>query len=104
MISVSSHFVYKSFHLFIGTKTTQNTNIKKYEQFKPKESKRRAAGTCCIVRIRENTYEGRYAPTLKDGSRPVHTVYAKTKEECEYLLREMIIEVNSKIASEKRTA
>ena len=55
-------------------------------------------------KIRENTYEGRYAPTLKDGSRPVHTVYAKTKEECEYLLREMIIEVNSKIANEKQTA
>ena len=88
----------------IGTNTVQNINTKKLEKFKPKKSRKRAPGTGCIVRIRENTYEGRYAPTLKDGSRPVHTVYAKTKEECEYLLREMIIEVNSQIASEKRTA
>lgn len=88
----------------IGTNTVQNINTKKFEEFKPKKSKKRAPGTGCIVRIRENTYEGRYAPTLKDGSRPVHTVYAKTKEECEFLLREMIIEVNRQIAIKKRTA
>ena len=86
----------------IGTNTVQNINTKKFEEFKPKKSKKRAPGTGCIVRIRENTYEGRYAPTLKDGSRPVHTVYAKTKEECEELLQNMIIEVNRQYSNSRK--
>ena len=48
-----------------------------------------------------NLYEGRYSPTNAQGKREVHTVYAKTKEECETLLEQMIAEVKAKIAAEK---
>ena len=51
--------------------------------------------------LNDHLYEGRYSPTNAQGKREVHTVYAKTKEECETLLEQMIAEVKAKIAAEK---
>lgn len=38
---------------------------------------------------------------MTQGKREVHTVYAKTKEECEVLLGKMIAEVRERIKEEK---
>jgi hypothetical protein len=44
----------------------------------------------------------RYSPTNAQGKREVHTVYAKTQEECEALLEKMIVEVRERIKKEKK--
>ena len=53
-------------------------------------------------RINDHLFEGRYTPTDAQGKREVHTVYAKTREEVEPLLEQMIAEVRAKIKEEKR--
>lgn len=54
-----------------------------------------------IYEINDHLYEGRYTPTNARGKREVHTVYPKTKEDCEALLEQMIAEVRAKIKAEK---
>ena len=44
-----------------------------------------------------------YTPINAHGKREVHTVYAKTREEVEPLLEQMIAEVRAQIKEEKRT-
>ncbi len=61
----------------------------------------RQPGTGGIYELNDHLYEGRYSPTNAQGKREVHTVYAKTKEECETLLQQMIAEVKARIAAEK---
>ena len=69
--------------------------------FAPYKGKVRKAGTGGIYQINDHLYEGRYSPTNAQGKREVHTVYAKTKEECEVLLEKMIAEVRERIKAEK---
>ena len=71
--------------------------------FAPYKGKVRKAGTGGIYQINDHLYEGRYSPTNAQGKREVHTVYAKTKEECEVLLEKMIAEVRERIKEEKAT-
>ncbi|MBQ6977679.1 MAG: hypothetical protein IJQ18_03490 [Paludibacteraceae bacterium] len=59
-------------------------------------------GTGGIYELNDHLFEGRYSPTNAQGKREVHTVYAKTKEECEVLLEKMIAEVRERIKEEKR--
>ena len=51
--------------------------------------------------INDHLWEGSYHPTNADGKREGHTVYAKTREECEKLLETMIEEVRNRIKAEK---
>lgn len=69
--------------------------------FAPYKGKVRKPGTGGIYEINDHLFEGRYSPTNAQGKREVHTVYAKTKEECEALLKKMIAEVKKSIAAEK---
>ena len=69
--------------------------------FEPYKGKIRKAGTGGIYQISDNLFEGRYSPTNAHGKREVHTVYAKTREECEKLLEEMIPKVRAEIKAEK---
>lgn len=62
----------------------------------------RKPGTGGIYELNDHLFEGRYSPTNAQGKREVHTVYAKTKEECEALLEQMITEVRERITEEKR--
>ena len=71
--------------------------------FAPYKGKVRKPGTGGIYQINDQLYEGRYTPTNAQGKREVHTVYAKTKEECEVLLEQMIVEVREKIKTGKKT-
>ncbi len=61
--------------------------------FAPYRSKIRRRGTGCVTRINDGLWEGRYSPRNKDGTRSCHTVYAKSEEECEAMLAEMIAKV-----------
>mgnify|MGYP004507730971 CR=1 FL=1 len=70
--------------------------------FAPYKGKVRKPGTGGIYELNDHLFEGRYSPTNAQGKREVHTVYAKTKEECEVLLEQMIVEVREQIKEEKR--
>ena len=63
--------------------------------------KMRKPGTGCISEINDHLYQGRYSPKGADGKRISKTVYAKTREECEALLAEMIVQTKAEIQSEK---
>lgn len=70
--------------------------------FAPYKGKVRKPGTGGIYELKDHLFEGRYSPTNAQGKREGHTVYAKTKEECEVLLEQMIAEVREQIKEEKR--
>lgn len=69
--------------------------------FEPYKGKIRKSGTGGIYKINDNLFEGRYSPTNAYGKREAHRVYAKTREECERLLEEMIPKVRAMIKVEK---
>ena len=78
---------------------TEKTPVK--PKFEPKQPKIRRPGMGCVYRISDNLWEGSYSPRLPDGKRKKFNVYAKTREECEILLVEMIERVKAEIAEEK---
>ena len=72
------------------------------EAFTPVMGKIRKSGTGGVYQINEHLWEGRYSPTNAHGKREVHTVYAKTRDEAEALLAEMIPQVRADIKAEKQ--
>ena len=82
----------------LPTKEEMGQNKEKFSAYTGKICK---PGTGGIYELNDHLYEGRYSPTNAQGKREVHTVYAKTKEECETLLQQMIAEVKARIAAEK---
>ena len=70
-------------------------------EFTAKKSKKRKPGTGCISKVSKNTWQGKYTPRGKDGKREQHIVYAKSAEECERKLGEMIASMNSRIEGMK---
>lgn len=69
--------------------------------FQPHKGKRRKPGTGCISQINDHLWEGRYSPIWPDGKKHARNVYAKTREECERLLTELIEQMKVEIAAEK---
>ena len=51
--------------------------------------------------INDQLYEGRYTPTGVNGKRESHNIYAKTREECEEKLAELIVQIKAQIKAEK---
>ena len=68
------------------------------ELYKPRIRK---SGTGCITMINEHLYEGRYSPKI-NGKRMAKNVYAKTREECERKLAELIKTMKAEIAELKK--
>ena len=68
------------------------------EPYKPKIRK---SGTGCITMINEHLYEGRSSPKI-NGKRMARNVYAKTREECEEKLAELIKTMKTEIAELKK--
>ena len=66
-------------------------------EFTPYTPKIRKSGTGCVTMINDHLYEGRYTPTNAHGKRESHNIYAKTREECEEKLAEMILQVKAQI-------
>ena len=71
------------------------------EIFEPSKPKHRKNGTGCITMINDHLYEGRYTPCL-NGKRISKNVYAKTREECEQKLAELIVQMKAEIAKLKK--
>ncbi len=79
----------------------QDTNEPCKPKFEAVQGKIRRAGTGCITKINDNLYEGRYSPRGADGKRISKNIYAKTREECELLLAEMIPKMKAEIQEAK---
>ena len=71
------------------------------KEFEPYKGRIRKSGTGCVYQINDSLWEGSFYPRLADGKRKKFNVYAKTREECEKLLAEMIAEKKAEIAAEK---
>ena len=69
--------------------------------FQPYKGQRRKPGTGCVSQISETLWEGRYSPIV-DGKRMARNVYAKTEDECEKKLAELIREMKAEIAAGKK--
>ena len=79
----------------------QTTKTPQTAKFEPKQPKIRRPGTGCITEINDHLFEGRYSPTNAYGKRTPKNVYAKTREECEEKLAELITQMNAEISAEK---
>ncbi len=75
-----------------------DTTQPEIEPYKPKIRK---SGTGCVTLINDHLYEGRFTPTNAYGKREAHNIYAKTREECEEKLAELIAKVKADIKAEK---
>ncbi len=85
-----------------GMRTDANTTaeIATEEEFEPYKGKIRKPGTGCISKINDHLYEGRFTPTI-NGKRVSKNIYAKTREECEEKLAELIKVTKAEIAEMK---
>ena len=81
--------------------TPKNATQTVFEPYKPKIRK---SGTGCVYQINDTLWEGSFYPRMPDGKRKKFNVYAKTREECEKLLEELIAEKKTEIAAEKKKA
>jgi len=79
----------------------QDTNEPCKPKFEAVENKIRRAGTECLYQVSKNLWEVSYFPRLPDGKRKKFNVYAKTREECEVLLAEMIQKMKAEIQEAK---
>lgn len=68
------------------------------QEFTPQKLSRRRPGTGCISQITEKLWEGRYSPIWPDGKKHPRNVYAHSEDECEALLKELIVQTNAEIA------
>lgn len=71
--------------------------------FEPYKPKIRKSGTGCVYQVNERLWEGSFYPRLPGGKRRKFNVYAKSREECEKMLKEMIIAKKAEIAELKKT-
>ena len=78
----------------------ENATEAVFETYKPKIRK---SGTGCVTMINHHLYDGRFTPRV-NGKRISKNVYAKTREECEEKLAELIKTMNAEIAAEKKKA
>ena len=69
--------------------------------FEPYKPKIRKSGTGCVTMINDHRYEGRFTPRV-NGKRISKNVYAKTREECEEKLAELIKTMKAEIAEMKK--
>lgn len=69
--------------------------------FQPYKSKYRKPGTGGVYQLNDHLWEGKYSPRDAHGKRISRNVYAKTEEECEAKLEELIKQMKKEIAAEK---
>ena len=72
-------------------------------KLEPYKGKIRKSGTGCVAMIYDHLYEGRFTPRV-NGKRISKNVYAKTREECEEKLAELIKTMKAEIAEMKKVA
>ena len=69
--------------------------------FKPKRGRNRYWGSGYLGPTKSGRWNGRYTVTWPDGTKRTRDVYAATKDECEKLLTEMIVEMKTEATAEK---
>lgn len=69
--------------------------------FEPYKGKYRKPGTGGVYMINDHLWEGKYSPRDAHGKRISRNVYAKTREECEAKLAELIKQMKAEITEEK---
>ena len=89
-----------SYLYLLVAKATKATPEKEFEPYK---GKIRKSGTGCVTMINDHLYEGRFTPRV-GGKRISKNVYAKTREECEEKLAELIKTMKAEIAEMKKAA
>lgn len=77
-------------------RTESKSEVAEKLPFRPYKPKIRKAGTGCISKLNEHLYEGRYSPRI-GGRRISRNIYAKTREECEEKLSELIKEMKAEL-------
>ena len=80
---------------------TANVSKQPMTTFQPYKGNKRKPGTGCITQISDHCWEGRYSPMWPDGKKHSRNIYAKTQEECEALLPNLIAEMRAEIAAIK---
>ena len=75
-----------------GPNTRTGTQTSQIHRPKEQEAQARYG---CISKVSKNTWQGKYTSRGKDGKREQHIVYAKSKDECERKLWEMIKELKN---------
>ena len=83
---------------------TDSAKTAQKQKFKPVKGKYRKPGTGCVYQVNDTPWEGSFFPRLPDGKRKKFNVYAKTRDECEKLLAEMIEKKKAEIAEMKKKA
>ena len=66
------------------------------------KGKIRKAGTGCVTQLNDHLWEGKFSPKWPDGKKHSRSVYAKTEQECEKLLANLIRQMRSEIAQAKQ--
>ncbi len=69
--------------------------------FQPYKTTRRKPGTGGVYQLNDHLWEGKYSPRDANKKRISRNVYAKTEEECEAKLEELIKQMKKEIAAEK---
>ena len=69
--------------------------------FEPYRPKIRKSGTGCVTMINDHLYEGWFTPRV-NGKRISKNVYAKTREECEEKLAELIKAMKAEFSEMKK--
>ena len=69
--------------------------------FQPYKTTRRKPGTGGVYQLNDHLWEGKYSPRDANKKRISRNVYAKTEEECEAKLAELIEQMKKEIAAEK---
>ena len=82
----------------VSKPTPAKTTLEK--EFEPYKGRIRKSGTGCVIIINDLLYEGRFTPRV-NGKRISKNVYAKTREECEEKLAELIKTMKAEIAEIK---
>ena len=85
---------------FTKWKQYQHSNTAPEKEFESYKGKLRKSGTGCVTMINDHLYEGRFTPRV-NGKRISKNVYAKTREECEEKLAELIKTMKAEIAEIK---
>lgn len=89
--------------LGVGQETLPSqTENPKMTDFKPYMGRKCKSGTGCVTELNDHLFEGRLLPKMADGKKHSHNVYAHTREECEEMLKVLIVEMKAEIAEVRR--
>jgi len=85
----------------VEPKQKAESNVEPLPVFQPTKGRKRKWGAGSMVQCSPNRWRGYFSRVWPDGTTHFKDVYASTKEECETLLREAILEMKKAIAAKR---